>query len=166
MKSIEMPGLNVNPDGKPESPMVVPEHDGPISMASSRVAGSRAGDAAIRPVEPPLPVPQAFMAGEETRVRDLLAFALAAEAAKPVGAGEIASFRAKAEAELEAHAFRSLHNRVEAIRSEAMQEGIMRMRGGPGLPRLVIANLVAFGIGAAIVAFAWPHLAPLLARGG
>jgi hypothetical protein len=143
----------------------VSDQDGPISVAATRPAGRRLDGDPVRPVDPPLSTPADFMAGEDTRVRDLLAFALAAEAAQPVSVREVASFRARADAELEQYAFRTLHNRVEAIRAEALQDGMMRLRGGPGLPRLVLANLLALGIAAA-AALAWPHLLPLLARGG
>jgi hypothetical protein len=124
---------------------------------------ARPAEPVIRAVEPALPGTAAFLSGAETRLRDLLAFALAAEGGKPVGPGDVAALRQKAEAELEAYAFRTLHNRVEAIRLEAMQEQVARLRGGPGLIRLVFANLVALLIAAGLGFAAWRYQADLLA---
>ncbi len=121
-----------------------------------------ASDATIRVVEPGLPAPSAFLGGPDTRLRDLIAFGMAAEAGRPVGPADIAALRQRAESELEVHAFRTLHNRVEAIRIEAMQEQVARLRGGPGLIRLVFANLLAIALAAGLGWAAWQYRADIL----
>ncbi|MBU8537953.1 hypothetical protein [Falsiroseomonas tokyonensis] len=133
-------------------------------------------DQAPRPVPPvalaaPAATPTAPLAGPcledfvtgaaEHRLRDLLAFALAVEAARPT---EREALRGKAEAELQAHAFRTLHNQVEAIRLEAARDQLARLRGGPGFLKLVLANLVALGLLGGIALALW--LRPDLLPGG
>jgi hypothetical protein len=97
----------------------------------------------------------AFRSGDpEGRLRDLVAFGLAWEAAKPVAADEIPDFRRKAEAELHANAFRVLHNRVQEIRLEAMTEQAALSGAGAGYARLIVAQMIAmllFAIGSVIV---------------
>jgi hypothetical protein len=140
----------------------VSDQHSPAALAASRpVPTSRPADG-IRAVEPGLPSPSAFLDGDETRLRDLLAFAMAAEAGQPVGPGDIASLRRKAEADLQAHAFRTLHNQVEAIRTEALRDGMQRSARGPGLLRLVLGNLIAIAIAAGLGWLAWRHQAELL----
>jgi hypothetical protein len=132
------------------------------TLAAPRPAPPPRQPEALRAVEPGLPSPSAFREGEETRLRDLLAFAMAAEAGQPVGPGDIASLRQRAEAELHAHAFRTLHNQVEAIRTEALREGMQRSARGPGLFRLVLGNLLAIAVAAGLGWLAWRHQADLL----
>jgi len=96
------------------------------------------------------PSPRAFLAGPETRLRDLLAYALAAEAGRPVAPAAIEELRNKAEAELQAHAFRVLHNQVETIRRDAVAEQMSRMSRGLSFSRVVIANLVAIAVAAVL----------------
>jgi hypothetical protein len=130
----------------------VSDQHSPAALAASRpVPTSRPADG-IRAVEPGLPSPSAFLDGDETRLRDLLAFAMAAEAGQPVGPGDIASLRRKAEADLQAHAFRT----------EALRDGMQRSARGPGLLRLVLGNLIAIAIAAGLGWLAWRHQAELL----
>ncbi|WP_439595032.1 hypothetical protein [Falsiroseomonas sp.] len=123
-------------------------------------------DQAPRPVPPvalatpPAPCLEDFVTdGAEHRLRDLLAFALAVEAGRPT---EREALRGKAEAELQAHAFRTLHNQAEAIRMEAARDQLARLRGGPGFLKLVLANLVALGLLGGLAAALWlrPDLLP------
>ncbi|WP_304807154.1 hypothetical protein [Falsiroseomonas sp.] len=95
----------------------------------------------------------------DDRLRDLLAFALAVEAARPM---EPEALRGKAEAELQAHAFRTLHNQAEAIRLEAARDQIARLPRGPGLLKLVLANLLAIALAAGAAYAIWlrPDLLP------
>jgi hypothetical protein len=147
------------------------------------VATDRA-PAAPKPVTPPLATPQApgpaptgplptgplptgplprdFLSGPDTRLRDLLAFALAAEAGRPVPPGGIEALRNKAEAELHTHAFRILHNQVETIRHEAITEQMGRMSRGLSFSRVVIANLVALGVVGVLALAATSGEPPLL----
>jgi hypothetical protein len=104
-------------------------------------AAARATSAA-----PAGPLLRDFLAGPDTRLRDLVAFALAAEAGRPVPPSGIEALRNKAEAELHAHAFLILHNQVETIRHEAITDQMGRMSRGLSFSRVVIANLVALGV--------------------
>ncbi len=104
----------------------------------------------------------AFRAGDETRLRDLLAFALAAEAGRPVAAGAIEDLRRKADAELHDHAFCLLHNSIDQIRREAAAEEKARHRPPMGFWATLAANLLALGI---VAGLAWlmlrhPELLP------
>jgi hypothetical protein len=104
-----------------------------------------------------------FLAGSETRLRDLLAFGMAVEAGKPLPPDGVETMRRKADAELQGHAFRILHNRVEAIRREAMDEQLARTPKGVGFSAAVVANIVALLLAAAGVTLLWlasPHLFP------
>jgi hypothetical protein len=156
-------GISVNPatEGKGILRTVSDQHS-QASLAAPRQAPPPRPTEAIRAVEPSLPSPSAFREGEETRLRDLLAFAMAADAAQPVGPGDIATFRQKAEAELHGHAFRILHNQVEAIRTDAVREGMQRSARGPGLIRLVFANLLAIALAVGLGWLAWRNQAVLL----
>ncbi|MGX9965110.1 hypothetical protein ACVFYP_17400 [Roseomonas sp. F4] len=101
----------------------------------------------------PQPCLEAFLSGQpDERLRDLLAFALAVETGPPADRDAL---RAKAEAELDAMAFRRLHNQVEAIRLEAAREQLAGLRGGPGFLRLVAAQLVALGLVAGLALLLW-----------
>jgi len=102
---------------------------------------------------PTAPALRDFLAGPDTRLRDLVAFALAAEAGRPVPPAGVEGLRNKAEADLQAHAFRLLHNQVETIRREAVAEQMARMSRGLSFSGVVIANLLALAV-AGVVALA------------
>lgn len=108
------------------------------------------------PAEPPAqgPALRDFLAGEETRLRDLLAFAMAAEAGREATPAAIEGLRQKAEADLHAHAFRLLHNQVETIRHQAVQEHFSRVTRGLSFSRVLIANLVALAVAAVLALLA------------
>ncbi len=95
----------------------------------------------------------------DDRLRDLLAFAMAIEAARPM---EPDALRRQAEAELQAHAFRTLHNQAEAIRLDAARDQIARLHRGPGFLTILLANLLAIGLvlGAAYAIWLRPGLLP------
>lgn len=103
---------------------------------------------------------QHFLSGNaDERLVDLLAFAMATEA----GGGAAEPFRAKAAAALGDHAARTMHNRIEEIRRDAMAEQLRGLRRPLGFGRTVVANLVTLLIAAA--AGAWLYGQPaLLAR--
>ncbi len=110
-----------------------------------------------------LPPLSSFMApGDDHRLRDLLAFAMAVEAGRPLAPGGLDGLRREADAALEAYAFRSLHNRVEEIRLAAVREHIGRLRAPPRFLTLVIANLVALLLLAGGAAAAWRHYGPMM----
>lgn len=120
-------------------------------MTRDTAAPAAAAPSASRPdAAPPDAGPSlaAFLrgGGPESRLRDLLAFGLAAEAGRPPGAGGVKALQDKAEAELAAHAIRLVHNQIETIRLQAVRDHISRMPRGLSFPRLVMANLVAFAI--------------------
>ncbi len=111
-----------------------------------------------------LPDPLALAAfqseGAEDRLTGLLAFAMAVEAGEAPGASTVERMRARAGAELADHAARATHNRIEEIRRDAVAEHIGHLRRPPGLVKLVLANLVALGIGGAIAV--WLQANPAL----
>ncbi len=122
-----------------------------------------AGEAAAPPSPPAL---EGFLGAEETRIRDLLGFALAVQAGR-IGPDGIEPFRRRAEAELTDHAFRTLHNEAERIRREAAAEERARMPAGGGFLRAVAANLCALVVFAAAgiaLALADPGLPARLAQ--
>ncbi|WP_372617782.1 hypothetical protein [Falsiroseomonas sp.] len=84
-------------------------------------------------------------------MRDLLAFAMAVEAGRPLGNDGVEVLRRRADAELEAYAFRVLHNQVEAIRLEAVKEQLGRVRRGLSFRGALLANLFALAIAGAAV---------------
>jgi hypothetical protein len=110
----------------------------PVAATSTGSYPSEAG--------PPAPALRDFLGGEETRLRDLLAFALAAEAGSAPTPATVEALRHKAEADLHAHAFRLLHNQIETIRHQAVQEHFTRVSRGLSFSRVLTANLVAFAI--------------------
>jgi len=129
---------------------------GPAETAAIGPAGTAAGGAEI----------SAFLGAEETRLRDLVAFGFAAEAGR-IGPDGIEGLRRKADADLHAHAFRHLHNEVERIRREAVDEERSRAPRADGFRRQVAANLVAlalFGFGLLALQAASPGLLPSLAQ--
>lgn len=131
---------------------------------TAMMASATAEPAGIAP--PALPAIGAFLGSEETRLRDLLAFGLAVEAGR-IGPDGIEGLRRKAEADLNAHAFRHLHNEVERIRREAVDEERGRTPRDSGFFRHVVANLVAlalFALGVLALQAANPGLLPSLAQ--
>jgi hypothetical protein len=120
--------------------------------------------AAAAPTPGPWPTPildpAAFRSDNpEMRLRDMLAFAMAAEAGG--AAPDVAGLRHKAEGELNAFAYRLLHNRVEEIRREAMQEQIAGMRPTLSFATLVTANAVALILAGMAGALLWVFLTGL-----
>lgn len=96
--------------------------------------------------------------GEEFRLADLLAFALAAEKGQPATPEAVDRLRHEAAAALGDHAFRYLHNSVEQVRRDAVAEHLGRIRKPPGFVALVAANLLALAIAGG--AAAWLALHP------
>jgi hypothetical protein len=137
---------------RPEPAILAPSVASPVPPAGA-------------PADPPVghALPD-FLAGSETRLRDLLAFAMAVEAARPLGPDGVDGLRRKADAELRGHAFRVLHNRVEDIRRDAMDEQVARMPRGLSFSAAVAANLAALGLGATLALLAW-LASPLLTAG-
>jgi hypothetical protein len=115
---------------------------------------------------PAAPCLEDFLTGrEDDRLRDLLAFAMAVEAARPT---DPEAMRGKAEAELQAHAFRTLHNQAETIRLEAAREQLSRSGRSIGFTGVFGASLLALLFGAAIALVLWSqraNLMPLLPAG-
>jgi hypothetical protein len=96
-----------------------------------------------------------FLSGSDVRLRDLLAFGMAVEAARPLGPDGVDGFRRKAEAELEAHAFRLLHNQAETIRRQAMDDQLARLPRGLSFSGVIAANLAALVLGGVLLLLAW-----------
>lgn len=95
------------------------------------------------PAPAALPSLSAFAsANPDQRLRDLLAFAMAVEKAQPVTREGIEDLYRQAEQELHKDAFRTLHNRVEEIRREAMEEERARTRRPAGFLKLILAALI------------------------
>jgi hypothetical protein len=102
--------------------------------------------------------PRGFLSGrEEDGLRDLLAYGHYARATQegrepvraegdPATLDMIERYRAQANAELHAFAFRYMHNQAETIRQDAVREHLGRLRPPPGLAKLVLANLVGLGL--------------------
>jgi hypothetical protein len=116
-----------------------------------------------------------FLSGDDTRLRDLLAFGMAVEAGRLSGPEGIAELRRKADAELEAYAFRVLHNQAETIRRQAVDEQLARMPRGQPFLGAVVANVAGIALFLAILVLIWlaapnlfgelhAHLAQLAAR--
>lgn len=97
----------------------------------------------------------AFLSGPENRLADLLAFGMAAEGGKPLPPAEIAALRAKAQAELQAHAILTLHNQVETIRLEAAQQALGRVTRPLGFHGVIAANMVALAAAGALSFALW-----------
>lgn len=142
-------------------------------------ADTEATAAAARSVVPPVGsevlAPYGFLTGRsEDTLRDLLAYGQYARAAQDGREprrieGEAATtdmiehYRAQANAELHAFAFRYMHNQAEVIRQEAVREHLATLRLPPSMMKLVLANLVALGLGA--IAWAAWHDAGAIAAG-
>ncbi|MBK1657590.1 hypothetical protein [Paracraurococcus ruber] len=124
-------------------------------------------EAASHPVIADRDLP-AFRAGQpaEARLRDLLAFALAAETRQPPTPETIEKLRQEASAALGDHAFRYLHNAVDQIRREAVAEHLGKLRPPPGFGRLVLANLAALAIAALAAVALAGHPATLAGLAG
>lgn len=96
----------------------------------------------------------AFRSGAaDDRERDLLAFALAAQAGDALSAETIEKRRREADAALAAWAHRYLHNRIEELRLEAVREHLAGLRPSPGFARLILAAFA--GVLLAALALAW-----------
>jgi hypothetical protein len=122
---------------------------------------------AAAPEAPALPPLSDFLGTEDHRLRDLLAYGSTVEAGR-LGPDGIEGARRKAEADLQAHAFRTLHNQVETIRLEAAAEQASRMARPMSFARAVLANIVALVIVAALAGAAValdPDLPARLAAG-
>lgn len=114
-----------------------------------------------------LPPLSAFVTGDDQhRLRDLLAFAMAMDSPRPpippLAPTLLEGLRREADAALEAHTFRRLHNRVEEIRLAAVQEQMAHLRPPPGFLKLVLANLVAILLLAGGALAAWRQWGPAL----
>lgn len=107
------------------------------------------------PAAPPAPQLADFLGGEDTRLRDLLAFGMAAQAGGPLGPEAVPALRRKADAELQAHAFRLLHNQVETIRRQAVDEQLARGPRGLSFNQAVAANLAALVLAGALAVLGW-----------
>jgi hypothetical protein len=119
--------------------------------------------AAPRPVVSQVLAPRGFLTGrDDDTLRDLLAYGQYARAAQegrepmriegePATADMIERYRAQANADLHAFAFRYMHNQAETIRQDAVREQLGSMRPPPGIAKLVLANLI--GLGVAVLAW-------------
>ena len=149
------PALSGRPGGGPEAGSSA--SGGSVTPIPLTEAAQARPGVAARPTPVPAPTPAgpslaAFRSGgADHRLRDLLAFAMATEAGRPLPADGVEALRRQADAELEAYAFRTLHNRVEAIRREAMDEQVARLRPTTGFFGLLLANLLATCIVAGVV---------------
>jgi len=145
--------------------------------ASAAPAGPRPVPAAqARPTPAPLGVGlQDFLTSGETRLRDLLAFGLAVEAGRMPTSDGIVALHRKAEAELEAHAFRVMHNQAEQIRRQAVDDHIARAPKGLTVVGATFATMVGITLFLALLTLIWlaapnlfgellAHLAQLAAR--
>lgn len=131
-------------------------HSLPAADPPATATISPIGKAVPLPAGDPPPIAmQDFLAGPETRLRDLLAFGMAAEAGRALGPDGVETLRKRAEAELEAHAFRVLHNQVEAIRRDAAQEAAGRLRRGLSFTGAVAANMIGVALVLGLALLAW-----------
>jgi hypothetical protein len=142
----------------------------PQQAPETRALESRPAEprpAEVRPVVPGLSLPppaapclEDYVTGrEDDRLRDLLAFAMAVEAARPT---DPEALRNKAEADLQAHAFRTLHNQAESIRMEAARDQLARSGRTLGFTGTFVACLLALIFAAAIGLVLWSQRANLL----
>jgi hypothetical protein len=133
-------------DGTPEAA---------VSPRSSPPTGPRPDALAATPPNPAGFSVQDFLSGSDTRLRDLLAFGMAVEAGRSSGADGIGEFRRRAEADLEAHAFRVLHNQAEAIRRQAMDDQLARLPRGMSFFGVVLATMVGTALCVLVLALIW-----------
>ena len=136
----------------------------PAPSAPARPTAGPTRPAAAAPAPRPLG-PAAFRTGDgpEEKLIAQVAFALAAEdgpGQQPQTREALEALRAQASTALSDFAFRYLHNRADEIRREAAAEAAAAAARPPGFLRLVLANLVALGLVAALgAALAMnPHL--------
>ncbi len=99
----------------------------------------------------------AFGAEGPGRLAGLLAYALAVESGAPATPEEIARLRARAEAELDAHAVKALHNRIQEIRAEAVIEHLAHLPRPLGFLGAFGASLLALLVGAVFAAWLTGH---------
>lgn len=95
---------------------------------------------------------QPWLAGRppEDRLVDLLGFALASERGLLPSPENMAQMRQRATAMLAEYSIRHLHNKVAEIRQEAIMEQLGRTPRPPGLLKLLLANLLALTLAAAL----------------
>lgn len=103
------------------------------------------------------PALSAFAPEGPGRLAGLLAFALAVEAGAPATPEEIARLRARAAAELDAHAVTTMHNRIQEIRQEAVVEHLAHLPRPLGFFGAFCASLLALLLGAAAAAWLSGH---------
>jgi hypothetical protein len=123
------------------------ERPAPAPARLNRLAGGTGpvGVTGLDPA-PDLPSLRDFLATEDTRLRDLLAFGMAVQAGRPLGPDGVEGLRRTAEADLHAHAFRLLHNQVEEIRRQAVAEQLDRTPRPLGFSGAVLANLLGLAL--------------------
>jgi hypothetical protein len=141
------PATPAPPPGQPGAPPPVGTR--PLRAAPAPASVVPAPDTAA------VPALSDFVSGGDTHLRDLVAFGMAVEAGRPVSADAVETYRRRADADLQAHAFRILHNRVETIRREAMEEQLARMPRGQTFSLAVVANLVAIALAGVALLLAW-----------
>lgn len=141
-----------------------PRPAGPAVSPAPAASSAMEHEVRMHPASPGgMPPLAAFLSdGDAHRLRDLLAFAMAVEAGRPIAPNAIDGLRRDADAALEGYAFRSLHNRVEEIRLAAVQEHIGRLRAPPGFLTLVVANITALVLLAGGAVLAWRYHGPAL----
>jgi hypothetical protein len=126
-----------------------------VSPRSSPPTGPRPDARAATPPNPAAFSLQDFLSGSDTRLRDLLAFGMAVEAGRLSGAEGVGELRRRAEADLEAHAFRVLHNQAEAIRRQAMDDQLARLPRGVSFFGVVLATTVGIALCLLVLALIW-----------
>ena len=115
----------------------------------------------------PPPGPAAFLTGRpEDRVRDLLAFAMAADAGSADNERAIEGYRRKADAELTAHAMTILQTRVQEIRRDAAAQAMARAGRPVGFGLVFLAALLAAAVVGGAGAWLLAGLAPPLPPAG
>lgn len=141
-----------------ETAFAVPPQASPQAPGEAEQPASSPGQAATADLGL-----EAFRSGrDDDRLVDLLAFAMAVEqGGAPPDRAEIARLRGLAATELSQEALRILHNQVQEIRREAVAEELAGLRRPLGFGTVVLANLLAIGIGAALLALVWPYLGHL-----
>ena len=118
--------------------------------------------------------PSAFRSGvAEEALCDALGYGLYARAAEDgrepmrmpneaASADLVERYRAQANADLHAFAYRYLHNHAEQIRMDAVREHAAKLRSPPGCMKLVVTT--AFGV--ALAGLLWQWLQPWVAAYG
>lgn len=110
----------------------------------------------------------AFRAGRpaETRLIDLLAFALATESRAPATDEQVEALRQQAAAALSEYSFRYLHNSVEQIRRDAVAEQLRQTNRPLGFGKLLLANLLALALASLVGGWLVLHPATLSGLAG